>query len=39
MTSKIRKVFLDTSVVFAAVLSLIGGALELFLLGKAGSLK
>jgi predicted nucleic acid-binding protein len=35
MTRKSVKVFLDTSVVFAAVLSSIGGARKLFLLGEA----
>ena len=34
-----RKVFLDTSVVFAAVLSPTGGARKLFQLGEAGLLK
>ena len=38
MTPKSRKVFLDTSVVFAAVLSPTGGARKLFLLGEAGFL-
>jgi len=35
MTQSIRKVFLDTSVVFAAVLSPSGGARKLFQLGEA----
>jgi len=35
MTLKIHKVFLDTSVVFAAVLSPTGGARKLFQLGEA----
>jgi predicted nucleic acid-binding protein len=39
MTPKNRKVFLDTSVVFSAVLSPAGGARKLFLLGEAGFLK
>ena len=39
MTVKNRKVFLDTSVVFAAVLSPTGGARKLFQLGEAGLLK
>ena len=39
MTVKNRKVFLDTSVVFAAVLSPTGGARKLFQLGETGLLK
>ena len=39
MTPKNRRVFLDTSVVFAAVLSPSGGARKLFQLGEAGLLK
>jgi predicted nucleic acid-binding protein len=39
MTLKSRKVFLDTSVVFAAVLSPTGGGRKLFQLGEAGLLK
>ena len=39
MPPKNRKVFLDTSVVFAAVLSPTGGARKLFRLGEAGLLK
>jgi predicted nucleic acid-binding protein len=39
MTLKNRKVFLDTSVIFAAVLSPIGGARKLFQLGEARMLK
>ena len=39
MTPKNRKVFLDTSVVFAAVLSPTGGARKLFQLGEAGLLR
>ena len=39
MTPRNRKVFLDTSVVFAAVLSPTGGARKLFQLGEAGLLK
>ena len=39
MTPKSRRVFLDTSVVFAAVLSPTGGARKLFQLGEAGILK
>jgi predicted nucleic acid-binding protein len=39
MTLKNRKVFLDTSVIFAAVLSPAGGARKLFQLGEAGMLK
>ena len=39
MPPKNRKVFLDTSVVFAAVLSHTGGARKLFQLGEAGFLK
>lgn len=39
MTPKKRKVFLDTSVVFAAVLSPTGGARKLFQLGEARILK
>jgi predicted nucleic acid-binding protein len=39
MTLKNRKVFLDTSVIFAAVLSPTGGARKLFQLGEAGILK
>ena len=39
MTLKSRKVFLDTSVIFAAVLSPTGGARKLFQLGEAGMLK
>ena len=39
MPPKNRKVFLDTSVVFAAVLSPAGGARKLFQLGEAGLLK
>jgi len=35
MTTKINKVFLDTSVVFAAILSPTGGARKLFQLGEA----
>ena len=39
MTPKNRKVFLDTSLVFAAVLSPSGGARKLFQLGEAGLVK
>ena len=39
MTLKNRKVFLDTSVIFAAVPSPTGGARKLFQLGEAGMLK
>ncbi len=39
MTLKNLKVFLDTSVVFAAVLSPSGGVLKLFQLGEAGVLR
>jgi predicted nucleic acid-binding protein len=39
MTPKNRKVFLDTSVIFAAVLSPAGGSRKLFQLGEAGVLK
>lgn len=39
MTPKNRSVFLDTSVVFAAVLSESGGARKLFRLGEAGMLQ
>jgi predicted nucleic acid-binding protein len=39
MTQKTRKIFLDTSVVFAVVLSPTGGARKLFQLGEAGFLK
>ena len=39
MTPKIPRIFLDTSVVFAAVLSPTGGARKLFLLGEAGLLQ
>jgi len=39
MALKNRKVFLDTSVIFAAVLSPTGGARKLFQLGEAGMLK
>lgn len=39
MTPKKRKIFLDTSVVFAAVLSPTGGARKLFQLGETGLLK
>jgi predicted nucleic acid-binding protein len=39
MTLKNRKVFLDASVIFAAVLSPTGGARKLFQLGEAGMLK
>ncbi len=39
MPLKNRKVFLDTSVIFAAVLSPTGGARKLFQLGNAGILK
>ena len=38
MTLKILKVFLDTSVIFATVLSRTGGARKLFHLGGAGAL-
>ena len=38
MTAKSLRVFLDTSVIFAAVLSRTGGARKLFLLGEAGIL-
>ena len=38
MTPKNHRVFLDTSVIFAAVLSPTGGARKLFLLGDAGLL-
>lgn len=38
MTPKSLKVFLDTSVLFSAVLSSTGGARKLFLLGEAGLL-
>ena len=36
MTTKKHRLFLDTSVIFAAVLSPTGGARKLFLLGEAG---
>ena len=36
MTQKNPRIFLDTSVIFAAVLSPTGGARKLFLLGEAG---
>ena len=36
MTPKKPRIFLDTSVIFAAVLSSTGGARKLFLLGEAG---
>ncbi len=39
MTPKNPRIFLDTSVVFAAVLSPTGGARKLFLLGEAGMLQ
>ncbi len=39
MTRKNVRVFLDTSVLFAAVLSSTGGARKLFLLGEAGLLE
>ena len=39
MTRKNLRVFLDTSVIFAAVLSPAGGARKLFLLAEAGILK
>jgi predicted nucleic acid-binding protein len=39
MTRKNIRVFLDTSVLFSAVLSSTGGARKLFLLGEAGSLE
>jgi predicted nucleic acid-binding protein len=39
MTRKSLRVFLDTSVIFAAVLSPSGGARKLFLLAEAGILK
>jgi predicted nucleic acid-binding protein len=39
MTRKSLRVFLDTSVIFAAVLSPVGGARKLFLLAEAGILK
>ena len=39
MTPKNHRVFLDTSVIFAAVLSPTGGARKLFLLGEAGLLQ
>jgi predicted nucleic acid-binding protein len=39
MTQRISKIFLDTSVVFAAVLSPGGGGRKLFQLGEAGILK
>jgi len=39
MTPKNPRIFLDTSVVFAAVLSPTGGARKLFLLGEAGLLQ
>ncbi|MBI5943659.1 MAG: PIN domain-containing protein [Chloroflexi bacterium] len=39
MTPKNPRVFLDTSVIFAAVLSPTGGARKLFLLGEAGLLQ
>jgi predicted nucleic acid-binding protein len=39
MALKNRKVFLDTSVIFAAVLSPTGGARKLFQLGETGMLK
>ncbi|MBI3340136.1 MAG: PIN domain-containing protein [Chloroflexi bacterium] len=39
MTPKNPKVFLDTSVVFAAVLSPTGGARKLFLMAEAGMLR
>ena len=39
MTPKNHRIFLDTSVVFAAVLSPTGGARKLFLLGEAGMLQ
>lgn len=38
MTRKSLSVFLDTSVIFAAILSASGGARKLFLLGEAGFL-
>jgi predicted nucleic acid-binding protein len=38
MTQKNLKVFLDTSVIFAAVLSKTGGARKMFHLGEAGTL-
>ena len=39
MTQKKPRVFLDTSVIFAAILSPTGGARKLFLLGEAGLLQ
>ena len=39
MTTKKPRLFLDTSVIFAAVLSPTGGARKLFLLGEAGLLQ
>jgi predicted nucleic acid-binding protein len=39
LTLKSRKIFLDASVIFAAVLSPTGGARKLFQLGEAGILK
>jgi predicted nucleic acid-binding protein len=39
MTPKNRSVFLDTSVIFAAVLSRTGGVRKIFLLGEEGVLK
>ena len=39
MTPRKSRIFLDTSVVFAAVLSPTGGARKLFLLGEAGLLQ
>ena len=39
MTLKILSVFMDTSVIFSAVLSSSGGARKLFQLGESGLLK
>jgi predicted nucleic acid-binding protein len=39
MTQKSLRIFLDTSVIFAAMLSSAGGARKLFLLAEAGMLK
>ncbi len=39
MSPKNRRVFLDTSVIFAAVLSPVGGARKLFLLAEAGIIR
>jgi predicted nucleic acid-binding protein len=39
MTNRIHRIFLDTSVIFAAILSETGGARKLFKLGEAGVLQ